>query len=154
MVKVAAVLDRGIGVPCSHNCSQSYSVARCLTCEKFLCRECLTVHNSYGGHNGHSVLTMEELSKPENRKKINDKMYCNELTFGQEIKSLLQNLRPTDLYRDCMDFKHVKQGHSCVLVKDVANNYKELITSNNKAMEDALTESNVFLHAGLTLTPQ
>jgi hypothetical protein len=98
MVKVAAVLDRGIGVPCSHNCSQSYSVARCLTCEKFLCRECLTVHNSYRGHNGHSVLTMEELSKPENRKKINDKMYCNELTFGQEIKSLLQNLRPTDLY--------------------------------------------------------
>jgi hypothetical protein len=44
-----------------------------------------------------------------------------------------------------MDFKHVKQGHSCVLVKDVANNHQELITSNNKAMEDALTESNVFL---------
>jgi hypothetical protein len=35
----------------------------------------------------------------------------------------------------CMDFKHVKQGHSCVLVKDVANNHQELITSNNKAME-------------------
>jgi hypothetical protein len=45
MVKATAVFDRGIGVPCSHNCSQSYSVARCVTCEKFLCRVCLTIHN-------------------------------------------------------------------------------------------------------------
>ena len=52
-----------------------------------------------------------------------------------------------------MDFKHVKQGHSCILVKDVANNYKELIASNNKAMEDALTEGNVFLQR-LTITTQ
>ena len=143
MVKATAVLDRGIGVPCSHNCSQSYSVARCVTCEKFLCRECLTIHNSYRGHNGHSVLTMEELSKPENRKKVNDKMYCNDHS-GMELKVYCETCDQL-ICRDCMDFKHVKQGHSCVLVKDVANSYKELFTSNNKAMEDALTEGNAFL---------
>jgi hypothetical protein len=49
--------------------------------------------------------------------------------------------------------KHVKQSHSCVLVKDVANNYKELLATNSKAMEDALTEGNVFLQR-LKLTTQ
>ena len=151
MVKVAAVLDRGIGVPCSHNCSQSYSVARCVTCEKFLCRECLTAHNNYRANNGHSVLTMVELSKPENRKKINDKMYCNEHS-GKKLKVYCETCDQL-ICRDCMDFKHVNQGHSCFLVKDVANNYKELLASNNKAMEDALTEGNVFLQR-LTLTTQ
>ncbi|CAB4010619.1 tripartite motif-containing 45-like [Paramuricea clavata] len=143
MVKATAVLDRGIGVPCSHNCSQSYSVARCVTCEKFLCRECLTDHNKYRGHNHHSVLTMEELSKPENRKKINDKMYCSEHT-GMTLKVYCETCDQL-ICKDCMDFKHVKQSHSCFLVKDVASNYKELLASNNKAMEDALTEGNAFI---------
>ena len=143
MVKATAVLDRGTGVPCSHNCIQSYSVARCVTCEKFLCRECLTGHNSYRGHNGHSVLTMEELSKPENRKKINDNMYCNEHS-GMILKVYCETCDQL-ICRDCMDFKHLKQGHSCFLVKDVANNYKELLASNNQAMGDALTEGNAFL---------
>ena len=143
MVQATAVLDRGIGVPCSHNCSQSYSVARCVTCEKFLCRECLTIHNSYRGHNGHSVLMMEELSKPENRKKIKDKIYCKEHS-GKKLKVYCETCDEL-ICRDCMDFKHVKQGHSCVLVKDVANNYKEILDSNNKAMEDALAEGNAFL---------
>ena len=143
MVQATAVLDRGIGVPCSHNCSQSYSIARCVTCEKFLCRECLTGHNNYRANNGHSVLTMEELSKPENRKKIKDKMYCNEHS-GKKLKVYCETCDEL-ICRDCMDFKHVKQGHSCVLVKDVANNYKETLDSNNKAMEDALTEGNSFL---------
>ncbi len=111
LVKATAVLDRGTGVPCSHNCSQSYSVARCVTCEKFLCRECLTGHNNYRGNNGHSVLTMEELSKPENRKKINDKMYCNEHS-GMILKVYCETCDKL-ICRDCMDFNHLKQGHSC-----------------------------------------
>ena len=102
-------------------------------------------------NNGHSVLTMEELSKPENQKKIIDKMYCNEYS-GMILKVYCETCDQL-ICRDCMDFKHVKQGHSCVLVKDVANNYKELLASNGKAMEDALTEGNVFLQR-LTLTTQ
>ncbi|CAB4008810.1 tripartite motif-containing 45-like, partial [Paramuricea clavata] len=149
MVKATAVLDRGTGVPCSHNCSQSYSVARCVTCEKFLCRECLADHNKYRGHSGHSVLTMDELSKPENRTKIMDRMHCNEHT-GKRLKVYCETCDKL-ICKDCMDFKHVKQGHSCVLVKDVASKYKELLVSNNKAMEDALTEGKAVIQR-LTLT--
>ena len=144
LVKVMAVLDREIGVPCSHNCNQSYSVARCVTCEKFLCRECLTDHNKYRGNNGHSVLTMEELSKPENRKKIKDKMYCKEHS-GKKLKVYCETCNEL-ICKDCMDFKHIKQeGHSCSLVKDVANYYKELLALNNKEMKDALTEGHIYV---------
>ena len=143
MVQAMAVLDLGTRVPCSHSCNESYSVARCVTCEKFLCRECLTDHNKYRGNNGHSVLTMEELSKPENQKKINDRMYCNEHS-GKKLKVYCETCDQL-ICKDCMDFKHVKQGHSCVLVKDVANNYKEILASNNKAMKNALTEGNACL---------
>ena len=144
LVKVTAVLDREIGVPCSHNCNQSYSVARCVTCEKFLCRECLTDHNKYRGNNGHSVLTMEELSKPENRKKIKDKMYCKEHS-GKKLKVYCETCNEL-ICKDCMDFKHTKQeGHSCSLVKDVANYYKELLALNNKEMKDALTEGHIYV---------
>ena len=143
IVKVAAVLDRGTRVPCSHNCSQSYSVARCVTCEKFLCRECLTDHNKYRGHGGHSVLTMEELSKPENRMKIKDKMHCNEHS-GMILKVYCETCDEL-ICRDCMDFKHAKQGHSCCLVKDVAGKYKELLASRDKTMNEVLKEGNVLL---------
>ena len=151
MVQATAVLDRGIGVPCSHSCSQSYSIARCVTCEKFLCRECLTDHNKYRGNHGHSVLTMEELSKPENRKKIKDKMYCDEHS-GKKLKVYCETCDQL-ICKDCMDFKHVKPSHLCFLVKDVANNYKELLDSNNKAMEDALNEGDTSLQR-LTLATE
>ena len=139
----AIIPYRGTLVPCSHNCSLSYSVARCVTCEKFLCRECLTGHNSYRGHNGHSVLTMEELSKPENRRIRKEKMYCSE--HSDMILKVYCETCDQLICKDCMDFKHLKQGHTCFLVKDVASNYKEILASNNKAMEDALTKGNAFL---------
>jgi hypothetical protein len=95
---------------------------------------------------------MEELSKPENRKKIKDKMYCNEHS-GMELKVYCETCDQL-ICRDCMDFKHVKQGHSCVLVNDVASNYKELLASNNKAMEDALIEGNAFVQRLTLMTAQ
>ena len=139
----AMIPDREALIPCSHNCSQSFSVARCVNCEKFLCRECLTGHDNYRGNNGHSVLTIEELSKPENQTIRENKMYCNE----HSSKKLKVYCETCDLLicEDCMDFKHVKQGHTCFLVEHVANNYKEILVSNNKAMEDAFTEGNAFL---------
>ena len=78
-------------------------------------------------------------------------MYCNEHS-GKKLKVYCETCDQL-ICRDCMDFKHVKQGHSCVLVKDVADNYKEILDSNNKAMENALTEGNVFLQE-LTLATQ
>ena len=151
MVEATAVLNRGIGVPCSHNCNKS-SVARCVTCEKFLCQQCLTGHNNYRANDGHSVLTMEELSKPENRKKIRGKMYCNE-HLGKTLKVYCDTCDKL-ICKDCMDFKHTKPNHSCFLVKDVSSKYKEELASKNKAVDSALNEGNAHLRKLSTATKQ
>jgi hypothetical protein len=95
--------------------------------------------------------SMQELSKSEIQKEIKSKVYCKEHS-GMELKVYCETCNQL-ICRDCMDFKHAKQGHSCVLVKDVANNYKELLASNGKAMEDALIEGNAFVQR-LTLTTE
>ncbi|CAB3993031.1 Hypothetical predicted protein [Paramuricea clavata] len=41
-----------------------------------MCEKCLQSHNGYIGFRDHVVLTMEELSQPENRSKIKGKSYC------------------------------------------------------------------------------
>ena len=143
MVQVIGVLGLATRVPCSHSCNQSYSVARCVTCKKFLCQECLTDHDKYRGHNGHSVLTMEELSKPENRNNIKEQMYCNEHT-GKKLKVYCETCVKL-ICKDCMDFKHVKQGHTCYLVNDVASSYNESLSLHNLALKNTLTEGNNFL---------
>ena len=81
--------------------------------------------------------------KPKARKKIKDKMYCNEHP-GMELRVYCETCDQL-ICKDCMDFKHLKPSHSCFLVKDVVTNYRELLASNNKIMEDALTEGNAFL---------
>ena len=151
IVEATAVLNRGIGVPCSHKCNKS-SVARCVSCEKFLCQQCLTGHNNYRGNHGHSVLTMEELSKPENQKKIRGKVYCNEHS-GKTLKVYCETCDKL-ICKDCMDFKHTKPNHSCFLVKDVSSKYKEELASKNKAVDSALNEGNAHLRKLSTATTQ
>ena len=141
--KTTAVLDRGTGVPCSHNCSQSYSVARCETCDKFLCRECLTDHNKYRGNTGHSVLTMEELSKPENRKKNQGEMYCNEHP-GEILKVYCKTCDQLICW-DCMRFQHVRQNHTCFLVENATSKYKEILALKSRAMEKVVSEGHTFV---------
>ena len=126
MLDVMTVQDYRVkGVPCSH--CQGSSVGRCVTCEVFLCRECLTDHNKYRGFKDHSVLTMDELSKPENQSTIRGRLYCKEhskkaLKFYCETCSEL-------ICRYCMDFNHEKPSHSCLPVEKVADKEKKLLAS-------------------------
>ena len=64
---------------CSNH-SEKASCSRCVSCEVFLCEECLKVHENWSTFKGHVVLTIEELKKPENQSKISGAMRCKEHT--------------------------------------------------------------------------
>ena len=64
---------------CSNH-SEKPSSCRCVSCEAFLCEECLKAHENWPGFKSHSVLTIEELKKPENQSKITGPMRCKEHT--------------------------------------------------------------------------
>lgn len=143
MLDVVAVQNRIKVVPCSH--CQGPSVGRCVTCEVFLCQKCLTDHNKYLGFQEHSVLTMIELSKPENQHKIRRKMHCEEhrektLKFYCETCSEL-------ICRYCMDFNHLKANHSCLPVEKVADTQKELLASSCSTLAMELKRGKQALKA-------
>ena len=144
ILEATAELDRGTGVPCSQNC-QGYSLAHCVTCEKFLCRECLTGHNRNGRYSEHSVLSMEELSKPEIQLKIKGKMYCKKL--GHEDKALKFYCETCDqlICRYCMDFKHQKQGHVCCIAKEIAHKHRKLVATSHDTLENLVEEGQEYL---------
>ena len=64
---------------CSNH-NEKPSCCRCVSCEAFLCEECLKVHENWSTFKGHAVLTIEELKKPENQSKITGAMRCKEHT--------------------------------------------------------------------------
>ena len=64
---------------CSNH-SEKASCSRCVSCEVFLCEECLKVHENWSTFKGHVVLTIEDLKKPENQSKITGAMRCKEHT--------------------------------------------------------------------------
>ena len=150
MLDVMAVQDRVQGLPCSL-CQES-SVARCVTCEVFLCQKCLTDHSNYRGLKDHSVLTMDALSKPENQGKIKGKLYCKVKEHnGKALKFFCETCEEL-ICRYCMDFFHAKQNHQCRLTHNVAESQRELLVSSCTTLEDQLKESNQLLETITNMT--
>ncbi|XP_028397056.1 transcription intermediary factor 1-beta-like [Dendronephthya gigantea] len=153
LVEEATILNQTTEVTCSHKCTEGPSVARCLTCKKFLCKECLTVHNKYRGHSNHSVLAMKELIKPENRKKLREKIYCNE--HQDEILTAYCQTCDQLVCKECMEVKHTKLcNHFLFLVQNVAGSCKEKLVAKSQAMNNALLEGDAHLKKLLSANEQ
>jgi hypothetical protein len=75
MLEAVQLQNQAKHANCS-KCNKQQASCRCLTCELFLCDECLAEHNSvresWPGFKkiSCSVLSIEELTKPENQSKI------------------------------------------------------------------------------------
>ena len=130
MVEVLSIQDQNRSIPCSH-CGQP-SAGRCETCELFMCEKCLKPHNDYPGFQDHLVLTMEELSKPENQSKIKKVSKCR-----QHLKKKLKYYCETCnelICRHCMDFDHDKQ-HKFSPLEKVAQSKRKELKANCKTLE-------------------
>ena len=136
MVEVLSIQHQ-VCIPCSH-CQQP-SVGRCVTCELFMCEECFKPHNDYRGFQDHLVLTMEELSKPENRSKIKKISKCTQ----HPDKKLKYYCETCDqlICRHCMDFDHNKE-HKFLPLKQAAQNKRKDLKKNCEMLERAAAVSN------------
>ena len=153
LVEEVAILSHTTDVTCSHKCTEGPSVAGCLTCKKFLCKECLAVHNKYRGHINHSVLTMKELTKPENRKKLREKIFCRE----HEGEMLIAYCQTCDklVCKECMDIQNTKLcSHFLFLVQNVTGACKEKLVEKSQAMDNALREGGAHLKKLLAANKQ
>ncbi|XP_028411431.1 tripartite motif-containing protein 45-like isoform X2 [Dendronephthya gigantea] len=134
-------------------CNKQEASSRCLTCELFLCDECLAEHNSIAKNwpgfrkISCSVLTIEELAKPENQSKIkgNGASYC-EKHQGKKLKFYCETCKEI-ICRYCMDFIHTRQDHKCEPIEHVVEKRKESLMRSINAFEKKLVSGNEALLA-------
>ena len=141
MLDVMTVQNRIKSVPCSH-CKEP-SVGRCITCELFMCKKCFQPHNSYPGFHDHTVLSMEELSKPENKAKIKGRSHCKKHD-SKKLKFYCETCNET-ICRRCMDFDHLRPDHVCLALESVAEEKLEALKISNSILERKLSEGNEVL---------
>ena len=141
MLDVMTVENPVKGIPC-HHC-QKVSAGRCVNCEVFLCKGCIQAHNNYLANQNHSMLSMEELSKPENRSKIRGKSRCRE--HDDEILKFFCETCDELICRDCKDDNH--KNHECSLLKKAAERKTEELKKLRAMLTDELNEINEALQA-------
>ena len=88
-----------------------------------LCENCLKPHNDYPGFNDHVVLTMEELSKPENQWKIKGKSYCKKHS-SKKLKLYCETCEEV-ICTYCVVFEHVRPDHICSPLEEIAERKRE-----------------------------
>jgi hypothetical protein len=121
MIEALSIQHQDKCIPCSH-CEQP-SVGRCVTCELFMCEKCLQSHNGYIGFRDHVVLTMEELSKPENQSKIKGKSYCKKHP-SKKLKLYCETCEEL-ICTYCIVFEHVRPDHVCSPLEEIAERKRE-----------------------------
>ena len=147
MVEVLSIQHQDKCIPCSH-CQQP-SVGRCVTCELFMCEKCLQSHNGYVGFRDHVVLTMEELSRPENRSKMKGKSYCKKHS-GKKLKLYCETCEEL-ICTYCVVFEHVRPDHVCSPLEEIAERKREELKTLCQTLENNESHSTQ-LYNNLAIT--
>ena len=137
MVEVLSLQDHEKCIPCSH-CEQP-SAGRCVTCELFMCEKCTQSHNGYLGFRDHVVLTMEELSKPENHSKIKGKSYCKKHS-SKKLKLYCETCQEL-ICTYCMSFEHVRPDHICSPLEETAERKREELKTNCEGLRKTIFDT-------------
>ena len=141
MLDIMAVQSQVKAIGCSH-CPEA-SVGGCVTCKVFMCKGCINDHNNFKGFSSHSVLTMDELSKPENMEKFKGKPRC-EKHKSKELELYCLTCEKT-ICSYCMLFDHVKPDHECSPLEIVAEEKKTALEKNLRDLDNMLKQGNKII---------
>ena len=101
-----------------------------------MCEECFGPHNDYRGFKDHVVLTMEELSKPENRSKIKGKSYCKKHP-NKKLKLYCETCEEL-ICTYCVVFEHVRPDHVCSPLEEIAERKREELKTNCEILQSTV----------------
>ena len=141
MLDVMAIQRQAKVAKCSH-CENS-ATCRCVTCDMFMCEKCFEAHESWPGFKKHKILTINELTQPENQGKMRGTLHCKEHK-DKKLKFYCETCKEL-ICRYCMDFNHVRPDHSCLPVEKVAENQKEVLMSSFGILNGKLMQGNEAL---------
>lgn len=122
----------------------------CVTCEQFMCEQCLGVHSSFPNLKKHTVLSINELSRRENQEKVKGRQRCREHK-DKKLKFYCETCGDL-ICRDCTDFSHEKPDHVYFRIEKVAEKQREALKLRFTFLEEKLEDGNKALQAILHAT--
>ncbi len=132
MLDILKIQQQAQKLPCESCKAQFPATARCIDCERYLCKNCLTTHNNWLDFKDHAVLTLEELAKPENQAKTKGKPRCQKHGHEKKAYAFYCGTCQELICINCVVMDHPKPDHSCQPLNEVADEHKKSlkITSN------------------------
>ena len=139
-------------IKCQSCRARNPAANRCVSCERYLCGKCVEAHNNWPDFEDHVVLTLEELTRPENRAKARGKPRCKKhdkvLKFYCETCKVL-------VCRYCVDVNHPRPEHLWFPLADIVVQHKEALKAScdifQKQANEAAQSSLKIEHAMATL---
>ncbi len=127
--------------PCESCNGQLPAECRCVQCESYLCKNCLKTHNDWRAFKNHGVLTLEELTKPENQAKAKAKPRCHK--DGHENKPLEYYCKTCQQLAciTCVLLNHPNREHDCQPISVVAEQQKEDLKTTSASLKEKSDES-------------
>ena len=139
MLEVLAIQRRPNQIPCNSCKRKPPAVSRCTTCEKYLCRDCLTTHGNWLDFEKHTVFTMEELVMPENQDKAREKSTCKKHK-NETFDYYCETCKKLACIH-CVLLEH-KEGHLYLSTEEVIEKKRELLKSSSSFLNDQLKEGS------------
>ena len=141
MLEIMSIKQKAKTSPLCSRC-ESAAIGHCGTCEAFMCSKCSAAHEIW--HGNHNVLSVEELSNPENQVKFKRKLYCKK----HEDKTLEYYCETCkDLCCiDCVVLNHQKPDHLCVTMREIAQKKKETLQSSCTTLDEKVSEGKKALN--------
>ena len=138
MLELLNLSQESQNISCQSCKARNPATRRCVSCENYLCKKCLEVHNNWPAFEDHIVLTLEELAKPENRAKARSKPRCEKhnkvLKFYCETCEVL-------VCRYCVDVNHARLQHLWFPLEDIIEQHKKAFLASSAIFEQQVNEA-------------
>ena len=125
-------------IKCQSCKAKDPATSKCISCENYLCEKCLEAHNNWPGFENHVVMTIEELTKPENRAKAKGKPRCEK--HNKALKFYCETCKVL-VCRCCIDVNHARLGHLWFPLADVVVQHKEALKTSSAIFEKQINEA-------------
>ena len=135
LLEMLSIQQRASQIHCDACKGNVSAVSRCIECERYLCGNCLTAHNNWPDFKDHDVLTLEELTKPENQSKAKAKPRCNKKGHGNHPHDFFCSTCNELACLTCVLLGHPKPNHECEPIDVVANRQREALKTTTAILQ-------------------
>ncbi|XP_028392005.1 E3 ubiquitin-protein ligase TRIM33-like [Dendronephthya gigantea] len=132
-------------LPCGSCEADVSAMCRCIECERYLCRNCLSTHSKWPDFKQHVVMNLEELAKPENQAKVEGKPRCTKPGHGNKPHEYFCNTCQELACMTCGILVHSKDGHDYQPIDVVAKEHRQSLQTISASLETKSNEGRTAL---------